>query len=166
MTIAYALEADARLSTAVLGARIERDAAEMRARHRALWRGEAGPRVRAALARADASSQVLGRLQTLAWVAGVAPDNAAGLAELAADSRPPVAVRLELVRVIADGWLQDPEEMSRGISRKRRDALERLQHNALPLAVRAAVHAALAFRDPGMLGRFRRMIAYTQATAT
>ena len=166
VTIAYALEADARLSTAVLGARMERDAADMRARHRELWRGEAGPRVQAALVRADAASQVLGRLQTLAWAAGVAPDNASGLAELAADPRPPVAVRLELVRVIADGWMQDPEEMSRGISGKRRDALERLQHDALPPEVHAAVRAALAFRDPGMLGRFRRMIAYTQATAT
>jgi hypothetical protein len=166
MTIAYALEADARLSTAVLGARIERDAADMRARHRDLWRGEAGSGVRAALARADAASQGLGRLQTLAWVAGVAPDNASALAELAADPRPPVAVRLELVRVIANGWLQDPDEMSRGISRKRRDALERLQQDTLPPEVRAAVRAALAFRDPGMLGRFRRMIAYTQATAT
>jgi hypothetical protein len=77
-----------------------------------------------------------------------------------------VAVRLELVRVIANGWLQDPDEMSRGISRKRRDALERLQQDTLPPEVRAAVRAALAFRDPGMLGRFRRMIAYTQATAT
>jgi hypothetical protein len=166
MTIAYALEADARLSTVVLGARIERDAADMRARHRELWRGESGPRVRAALARADASSHLLGRLQTLAWVAGTAPDNALGLAELAADPRPPVAVRRELVRVVADGWIQDPEEMSRGISRKRREALERLQQDALPPEVRAAVRAALAFRDPGMLGRFRRMIAYTQASAT
>jgi hypothetical protein len=166
MTIAYALEADARLSTAVLGARIERDAADMRTRHRELWRGEAGPRVRSALARADASSRVLGRLQILAWAAGVAPDNASGLAELAADPRPPVAVRLEVVRVIADGWMQDPEEMSRGISGKRRDALERLQQDALPPEVRAAVRAALAFRDPGMVGRFRRMMAYMQATGT
>ena len=165
VTIAYGLEADPRLSVAALGARIERDAADLRARHRELWRGEAGARVRATLAQADSSSRVLGRLQTLAWVAGIAPDNAAGLADLAADPRPPVAVRTELVRVIADGWLQDPDEMSRGISRKRHEALERLQQDTLPPAMRAALRAALAFKDPGMLGRFRRMVAYTQVTA-
>ena len=165
VAIAGALQADVRLSVAALGARIERDAAEMRARHRELWRGEAGIRVRAVLARADSSSRILERLQTLVWTAGVAPDNAAGLTELAADARPPVVVRNELVRAIANGWIQDPDEMSRGISRKRRDALERLQLDSLPSEVRATVRASLASKDPGILGRFRRMVAYTEATA-
>ena len=167
--IAAGLEADARLSAVALGARIARDAAHMRARHPALWRGESGrgreARVRAALARADSSSRILGRLQTLAWTAGLAPDNAAGLADLAADPRPPVLVRNELVRAIANGWIQNPDEMSRGISRKRRDALEQLRLGSLPPEVLATERAGLAFKDPGILGRFRRMVAYTEATA-
>lgn len=163
IAIAAALEADARLSVVALGARIARDAADMRARHRELWRGEAGTRVRAALARADSSGRILGRLQILVWTAGIAPDNATGLAELAMDPRPPVAVRDEVVRAIANGWIEDPDEMTRGISRKRREALEQLRLEALPPEVRATVRAGLAFKDPGILGRFRLMVAYTQA---
>lgn len=72
----------------------------------------------------------------------------------------PLPVREAFVRAIGYGWIDDPREMSFGVDRARRNAIDRLLHEDVPETLRRTAQAANEIMQASLVQRFQFAVAY------